>query len=125
MTDHILERIFQIQASDDLSTVGSRYKVVTWAGAIAANNLNAAGVLKFNANSGNFASVVIEGLTKAYVGAAVSTVGWALKATTSGWLIAASSGDVFMARLRDATAASGDLAGVYLDFGGYGYKANT
>lgn len=116
---HVRENEWPIVAAEDLSA--GRYKLVTLAGtfAQAADKARVAGVLKFVATSGQNGSAVYEGATKAFVGGAVSTPGWPLKAANSGWLVACNSGDQANARFvgvgNAATAASGDLAAIWID----------
>lgn len=122
MTVHVTEQIFQVTAAEDLSTAAMRYKAVTIAGTIAGNVKNVAGLLKFGANSGGFAGVIIAGITKADCAIAISTPGWGLKATTSGWLTAAASGDQIVGRYMGQTAtASGDRIPIWLDAMGVGF----
>lgn len=122
MTTHISEEIFQVQAGADLSGSASRYKVVLLNGTIAAAAAvtRLAGILKYGNNSGYNCGVVYDGITKAIVGGAVSTLGWPLKVANSGFLIAAASGDNGVcARLWGETIpASGDVAQVLCDFTG-------
>ena len=59
------------------------------------------------------------GVVKGWAGAAVTTVGYPVTVTTSGFLIAASSGGQCVGRAF-AAAASGDLFPVLMD-GGLGY----
>lgn len=122
MTTHIsVDDLRQVNATQDLSGPGFQFKVVTLDGAIAADNKKAAGVLWNGGPSGSFVSVAYEGIAKAYMGAAVATVGFPLKATTSGWLVACASGDTSIGRLDDTIAASGDIARVMIDFQSFGY----
>jgi hypothetical protein len=93
MTTHIHEELLQVTATEDLSAATARYKAVTFAGTIAADAKRPAGLLKFGATSGSIVSVILEGLTKGDVSGTVTTIGWPLKITTSGWLTAAASGD--------------------------------
>jgi hypothetical protein len=116
MTTHIREEMLQITAAEDLSAAGMRYKAVTFAGTIAATTALAAGIMKFGANSGNVASVILEGVTKGDCATAVTTAGWPLKITTSGWLAAAASGDKVIARyIGQAASASGDRIAIAVD----------
>ena len=122
MTTHINnDDLLQLIASQDLIANAGQFKVVTFAGAISADNTKAAGILWAPNVQSMGISVVYEGVIKAYVGAAVGTVGYGLKCTTSGYLIAASSGDTTVGRMLDATAASGDIARVFVDFQSLGY----
>ncbi|CAB4164986.1 hypothetical protein UFOVP820_1, partial [uncultured Caudovirales phage] len=115
MTTHIDEDFYVISAAEDLSVAGAKYKAVTLNGTIAQSAVRAFGILKYGASSGGNASVVYEGLTKGFVGAAVSTLGWPLTVAASGWLVAANSGQQAVGRCL-AVVASGDIAPVAVDF---------
>ena len=117
MTVHIREEYFQVTAAEDLSATTIRYKCITYGGTVAADSKRAAGICRFVANSGYNATVVIEGITKADCASAVSTPGWPLKITTSGWLTACASGDISVARYVGQVATnSGDRIPVAADF---------
>lgn len=120
MATDIYKDILPVVAGQDLPAA-CLYKAVTLGGTIAAAvAATAAGILTSQVNSGETASVIVEGLCKADIGAAaISTVGWPLKITTSGWLTAAASGDQTVGRAI-ATCASGDRALVMLDFKNFG-----
>jgi hypothetical protein len=104
-----------ITATEDLSAAGARYKAVTLAGAIAPSTVRVAGVLVTSCKSGERGSVIYEGVAKVVAGAAVSTLGYPLTITTSGFFIAASSGGSTIGR-NLAVAASGDLVEAFVDF---------
>ena len=110
-----------IVAAADLRAEGFHFKAVTLNGTVAGANQLAAGILRTGNVASGHLSVVYSGLTKALVGGAVSTVGFPLKITTSGFLIACASGDTSIGRLGDRTASSGDLAEVSVDFKTFGY----
>jgi hypothetical protein len=114
-------KLIQVTAGADLDGEGSKFKAVTLAGTIAATPLLAAGVLRHGAKNGEQLSVAYEGVFKAIFGAAVSTVGYPLTVTTSGFIIAASSGGATIGRSR-ATVASGDIANAFFDFKSLGYS---
>jgi len=123
MTTHIREELLQVTAAEDLSPAAMRYKAVTFAGTIAPSVLRAAGIMKYGASSGGIASVILEGVTKADCALAISTAGWPLKVTTSGWVTAAVSGDNFIGRYIGQTAsASGDRIPIAVDFKTLGYS---
>lgn len=84
------------------------------AGTVSAANTAALGVLQNKPQSGEFASVAYMGHMKAYVGGTV-TKGLALKVTTSGWLIAVTSGAGTVAKSLIA-ANSGSLCEVVGNF---------
>lgn len=113
--------LIQVAATADLSGEGSKFKAVTIGGTIAATPLLAAGILRHGAQSGGTLSVAHRGVFKALFGAAVSTVGYPLTVTTSGWVIAASSGGATIGRSL-STVASGDLAKAMFDFAVLGYS---
>jgi len=104
-----------VTATDDLSIAGARYKAITLGGAIAASTSRAAGVLITSTRSGEFASAIYEGFVKVIAGATVTTLGYPLTITTSGFFIAASSGGSHCGRAL-AAAASGDLIPAFVDF---------
>lgn len=91
------------------------FKGLTFGGTIAANPLQAAGIIRSTAKAGVGVGVVYEGITKVKVGAAVSTIGYPLTLTASGFVIAATSGSPSIGRAM-ATAASGDLLKAMVDF---------
>ena len=116
MTTHIREENLQVTAAEDLSTAAMRYKAVTFAGTIAPDSKRVAGILKYSANSGDIATVIIEGISKGDCSTAVSTAGWPLKVVTSGWLAAAASGDQIIGRyIGQIATASGDRIPVAFD----------
>lgn len=117
-TVHVRENELTVTATEDLS--GAQYKLITLAGTIQQSGSlgRVAGICKFWASSGYQASAVYEGLTKAFVGAAVSTPGWGLKAANSGWLTPCLPGslEVTIGRFIGSTAAaSGDIIPIALD----------
>lgn len=114
-------KLIQVTAGADLDGEDVKFKAVTLAGTIAATPLLAAGILYHGAKNSEQLSVAYEGVFKALFGAAVNTVGYPLTVTTSGWVIAASSGGATIGRSR-ATVASGDLATAFFDFTQLGYS---
>lgn len=104
-----------VTAAQDLTVADAIYHAVTLAGTIAANTSRIAGVLRMKASSGQQASVIYQGLAKVMAGAAVTTLGYPLTVTASGWFIAASSGGAHVGRALSA-AASGDLIPAMVDF---------
>lgn len=91
------------------------FKGITFGGTIAASPLQAVGIIRSTAKAGVGVGAVYEGITKVKVGAAVSTLGYPLTLTTSGFVIAATSGSPSIGRAM-ATAASGDLLKAMVDF---------
>lgn len=113
MTTHIGGDSYQVQAAEDLT--GAKLRCINLAGTIAqATEKKGVGILTTYTESGYNATAFIRGIHKAYVGGAVSTVGYPLKVANSGWLVVATSGDGFVARAL-ATAASGDICPVLFD----------
>jgi hypothetical protein len=108
-------KAWSVQATEDLSVATAKFHAVSLAGLVVASTSRAAGILVTSTKSGEQASVIYEGATKAMVGGTVTTVGYPLTVTTSGWLIAASSGGAMVGRATVA-AASGDLVPVWVDF---------
>lgn len=102
-----------VVASADLSA--AQYKVITVAGAIAANNTTAIGVLLNKPTSGEHASVGILGKMKGVAGAAVSA-GARVMVTTSGFLITTTSGSGSVGKLGIAAANSGDTVSFWGNF---------
>lgn len=117
MTTHIREESYQVTATEDLS--GAKYKAITLAGTIAQAADRAArvgGIMRYAVNSGQNTGAIYDGITKAFVGGAVSTPGWPLMVANSGFLVAATSGALTHARLAQASASSGDVAAVFAAF---------
>jgi hypothetical protein len=114
-------KLLQVVAGADLDGEGVKFKAITLNGTVAATPLQAAGVLRYGAKNGETVSVAHRGEFKALFGAAVNTVGYPLTVTTSGWIIAASSGGASIGRSR-STCASGDLALAFFDFSQLGYS---
>ncbi len=112
--------VLPINATADLSGEGSKFKAISYGGTIAASNNAAAGLLRYGARSGERVSVSYMGIAKAQMGTAVSTAGFPVKVTTSGFLIACASGDTSIGRVL-AITGSGDLAQVSYDFRNLGY----
>lgn len=116
MTTHIDEKKYQIQAGQDLTADSVMHHAISIvAGTITAVPRAAGGVLKTKVNSGNNAAIVYDGITKVAVGAAVSTAGWPLTITTSGWFTVSASGDFVVGRSL-GTAASGSLLEAFVNF---------
>lgn len=118
MTTHQHEDSLQVVATEDLTP--AKYKCVTFAGTIAQSTdrlARVAGICRFVVASGGHTGAIYGGVTKAFVGAAVTTPGWPLMVANSGYLILATSGQPSCARMaQNAAAASGDLAVVFANF---------
>lgn len=108
-------KLMTVTAAQDLTVADCLYHAVSLAGTIVGSTSRVAGVLRMKASSGQQASVVYEGLTKVMAGATVTTLGYPLTVTASGWFIAASSGGASVGRAL-AAAASGDLIPAMVDF---------
>lgn len=120
MTTDLKYSAMPVTAGADLDTAASRFKAVTLNGTIAANPNLAAGILRHGGKTGETLSVIYEGITKVLAGAAISTVGFPITVTTSGFIIAASSGGTSIGRSL-TTCASGDLVQVAVDFKTIGF----
>lgn len=107
MTTHVRKHATTITAGADLTGAGSLYKAVAIGGTIAATPVAAVGLLDSKGPSGEPVSVVYEGETKAYAGAAISA-GAKLTVTTSGYVITSADSRVSVGRALEA-ANSGDL----------------
>src|SRR5687767_15966439 len=104
----------QISAGADLNTgdgTGAQYKAVVVGGTIAANN-GAIGLLYNKPKSGEDAQVLYSGHGKGVAGAAV-TAGARVKVTTSGYLIAVSSGDGAVGKALTAAASGATVEGLF------------
>lgn len=112
--------VMTVQAGADLDGDGVKFKAITLNGTIAAATNLAGGILRHGAKNGGHVSLVKRGQTKVLAGGAVSTVGFPLTVTTSGFLIAASSGGASCGRFLD-TCASGDLVRAHVDFENIGF----
>lgn len=119
-TTNALSKI-TIQAQADLSAQASRYRAVTFLGALVGTPAagviaGAAGILQDSSpRSGDAAALVYQGITKVVAGAAISTAGWPLCSGSGGYLYAATSGGATIGRAIEA-AASGDLFQAFVDF---------
>lgn len=117
MTGELYKNSIAVVAAEDLTA--AKHKAVLIAGTIAqaASYKMAAGIAKSVPGSGYNSEVVIDGVTKVYVGAVVTTPGWPLKVANSGYLTPAASGDMYAGRyLGTAACASGDLVEAAVDF---------
>jgi hypothetical protein len=99
------------------------FKAGTLAGTLAASPLQAGGVIRYTAQIGQGLTLIYEGECKVKVGGAVSTLGYPLTITTSGFFIAATvSGGMTVGR-NLTLAASGDLVRAIVDFSAMGAAA--
>ena len=100
------QTIRTVTAGADLSSM--QYKVIAVAGTIAAENDTALGILKNKPESGQHASVAVEGSMKGYAAAAIAD-GARVSVTTSGFLTTVASGDGTQVGKAIGAANSGDL----------------
>lgn len=104
-----------VRAGADLTGDGVKFKAVTFAGTIAPTSIAAAGILRFGGKQNENVTLDIFGVFKAQFGTAVNTAGYPLKITTSGFVVAAASGDKCVGRAM-AVTASGDIAQAMFNF---------
>lgn len=110
--------IWNVTAAEDLDANATLYKAISIAGTYAAGPSLAIGIARSKAKNLGQISVVFKGITKVVLGGAVTTPGYPIKvAATSGFIIAAASGDAHCGRLLNTGAvASGDLVPALVDF---------
>lgn len=111
-------QFIQIRAGADLNTgdgMGAQYKAVVVGGTIAANN-SAIGLLYNKPKNNEDAQVLWHGHGKGVAGGAI-TAGARIKVTTSGYLIAVSSGDGAVGKALTAAASGATVEGLF-DFAG-------
>lgn len=104
-----------VRAGADLTGDGVKFKAITYAGTIAATSIAAAGILGFGGKQNENVTLDTLGVFKAQFGTAVNTAGYPLKVTTSGYIVAAASGDESIGRAT-AITASGDIAQAMFNF---------
>lgn len=119
MATDLWKHSIPVRAGADLSAAAVQFKAVTFAGTIAATTVSAAGILRFGGKQNENVTVDVFGIFKAQFGTAVNTAGYPLKATTSGFIVAAASGDESCGRAM-AVTASGDIAQAMFNFLGLG-----
>jgi hypothetical protein len=110
-----------VVAGADLTVAGNLYKAVAVGGTIAATSALSIGLLQSKGSQNTHVTVGINGEMKAFAGAAI-TSGARLSVTTSGFIIAATSGAVAVGKALEA-ANSGDLFRGYYDFAAGGLNA--
>ena len=103
--------------SMDTKTAGTGhlYKAVDHSGGIAANGREAIGILYSTGQSSEHIGLATDGKLKYTAGATVG-VGAEVTVTTSGYFIAAASGDTVVGRNLDTAAVSGGLQVGHFDF---------
>lgn len=107
-------------ANQDLTPAAVLHKAVTVNGTIAATAALAAGFLKSHGLTGEGVRVADSGVVKVVAGAAVSTIGYPVTITTSGFVIAAVNCGYMIGRAWSA-AASGDLLAIQCDLSNLGF----
>lgn len=108
-----------VAAGQDLTPAAVLHKALTVNGTIAANGRDAVGVLKSHGPQGLGVRVADSGIIKIVAGAAVSTPGFPITVTTSGFCIASPVGSATIGKAFTA-AASGDLMAILADFSNVG-----
>lgn len=103
-----------IVASEDFTVAGKLHKAVALNGTIANNARDVCGFVKSKTPSGAGLRVGDGGVIKVFAGAAVSTVGYPVTVTTSGFVIAAPVGSATIGKAF-AVANSGDLFPIQAD----------
>lgn len=112
--------IIHADAANDYHLDGDQYKAMGLDGDVAGTVADAAGVMQNKPKSGEEASIAYLGLSKFRAGGAVSK-GEELTVASSGFLVAASSGDRTVGRARFA-ASSGAVGRGVMNFASPGYK---
>ena len=114
MSIHKPEIVETILATEDLS--GAQFKIVTTAGAVAANANAVAGILLNKPESGEHASVAMTGRLKGYAAGTIAA-GARLTVTTSGYITTVVSGSgTAIGKNTNTAAASGDIFSFFADF---------
>lgn len=103
-----------ILAGEDMTVAGKLHKAVTMNGTIAANARDVVGFAKSKAPIGTGLRIADTGVVKVFAGAAVSTVGFPVTVTTSGFVIASPVGSASIGK-SFTTANSGDLFPILAD----------
>ncbi len=117
-----------IAAGEDLVGADVLYRCISYGGTITGTNApgRQAGVLVSKGKSGEAVSYVTQGEVKVRAGAAITTPGYPITATGSGWFTAASSGGMAIGRyLGTGACASGDIVTALVNFQSPGYFAGT
>lgn len=103
---------FGVRAGADLRT--HQFKAVGIAGTVAITNEAAMGIQQNKPNNGEDLSMVIHGRSKFRAGGAL-TAGQLMMVTTSGWLVAVTSGQLSCGRNFEAIS-SGSIGEGYFNF---------
>jgi hypothetical protein len=115
---------WNVTATEDLSAASRRFKAVSIFGTIAGTNALALGIMRSGNVLGGQVSVVVQGITKAVCATVITTPGWPISITGSGFIApattTASGGSVGTGHIGRylglAAAASGDLVPVLVNF---------
>jgi len=110
-----------VEAANDYNADADQYKAMGMDGDVAGTVANAAGLLQNKPKSGEDATITFVGRSKFRAGGAV-TQNAELTLASSGWLVAASSGDRTVGRARFA-ASSGAVGRGVFNFANPGYKS--
>lgn len=102
-------RTWTIQSSEAVDTLnagtGALYKAIDAAGGIAPDK-TAIGILQYAGGNAEHITLAVDGITKYVAGGAI-TGGGRVSVTTSGYLVAADSGDFTQGRNLETSVASG------------------
>lgn len=113
MAVHNEQSRYNVVAAADLT--GLQYRVINLNGTLATAVSQVAGVNISSVRSGELATYIYEGIAKVMAGGTVTTPGFPLALSSSGTLVAASSGGFHVGRALES-AASGDLFRAFVDF---------
>lgn len=97
-------------AGQDLST--HQYKAVSIAGTVAASDGAAFGIQQNKPGNGEDLAIAYAGISRYRAGGAVSANG-RISVTTSGWIIAATSGDTSCGKAIEAVSSGGIGEGIF------------
>lgn len=101
-----------VVAGQDLSVANTQYKAVAVGGTIAANNTAALGILQNKPQNGEDATLVYLGRSRFLSGGAI-TAGNRLIVTTSGYVIATTSGSVPVGTALETVSSGGIAEGIF------------
>jgi hypothetical protein len=121
MSVHNKMSLYNVRATEDLSSQAVRFRAITVAGGLVPASLaagasgRAIGILQSGGRSGEDVTYAYEGIVKCVAGAAISTVGFPIMVGSSGFIFAAASGFAHIGRAL-SVAATGDLFEANVDF---------
>jgi hypothetical protein len=113
-----------VTANQDLTPAACLHKAVTVNGTIAPSAGLVCGFLKSKGLTGEAVRLADSGVVKVVAGAAVTTIGYPVTVTTSGFVIASSSGGTTIGRAFTA-ASSGDVFPIQTDCANVGQYNGT